>query len=311
MTKFSGVFPIAITPFHDDGSIDFESQRKLIHYLLDAGADGIGLFANASEGYTLANEERSQLLKVILEEVQGRVPVIVSTGQTGTDVAVEASRVAEAAGADALMVLPPYYLRPDAQGIFHYYRSISDAVRIPIMVQDAPLMTQVPMSAALLARMGKELEHVRYVKVEAPPTTLKITEVANHARGSLTLFGGLNGNFLIEEVGRGSRGTMPGSDLIPEFVRIWKLCASARWEDAWAEFTRILPSVRFGLQPGLGVSAMKHNLKALGVISSTRVRHPTRELDETGIQELAHLRRMLANPDLQPVIPGRDRASGN
>lgn len=311
MTEFSGVFPIAITPFDDDGSVDFESQRKLIRYLLDAGAHGLGLFANASEGYTLANEERSQLLRVILEEVQGRVPVIVSTGQTGTDLAVEVSRAAEVAGADALMVLPPYYLRPDAQGIFHYYRSISDAVRIPIMVQDAPLMTQVPMGAALLARMGKELEHVRYVKVEAPPTTLKITEVASHAKASLTLFGGLNGNFLIEEVGRGSRGTMPGSDLIPEFVRIWELCDSARWDEAWADFTRILPLIRFELQPGLGVSAMKHNLKALGVISSTRVRHPTRELDATGIQELAQLRRMPAHLDRQPVSPGRDRVSGN
>jgi 4-hydroxy-tetrahydrodipicolinate synthase len=311
LIEFSGVFPIAITPFHDDGSVDFESQRRLIRYLLNAGARGLGLFGNASEGYTLASEERSQLLSVILEEVQGRLPVIVSTGHTGTDVAVEISRAAETAGADALMVLPPYYLRPDAQGIFDYYRSISDAIRIPLMVQDAPLMTQVVMGAPLLARMGQELEYVRYVKVEAPPTTLKITEVASQAKGRLTLFGGLNGNFLIEEIGRGSRGTMPGSDLIPEFVRIWDWCSAGRWDDAWTEFTRILPLIRFELQPGLGVSAMKHNLKALGVISSSRVRHPTRELDAMGIQELARLRLRLANADGPPMSPGSERIAGN
>jgi 4-hydroxy-tetrahydrodipicolinate synthase len=287
MRKLEGVFPIVLTPFHDDGSIDMDSQKRLVRYLIDSGAHGLGLFANASEGYALSGAERLELTKIILRQINGRVPVIVSTGHTGTDVAVEMSREAEAAGADALMVLPPYFLKPEGEGLFHYYRKISEAVHIPIMVQDAPLLTQVAMAPALLARMAAQIEHVRYVKVEALPTAPKITEIVKAASThDLKLFGGLNGHFLLEELGRGSCGTMPGSDLIPEFVKIWNLYRDQKHGGARAEFNRCLPLIRYELQPGLGVSVMKHNLKQAGIIESARVRHPTRALDELGAGEV-------------------------
>jgi 2-keto-3-deoxy-L-arabinonate dehydratase len=290
MKSFRGIFPIVNTPFHEDGSIDFESQRRLIHFLIDAGAHGLGLFGNASEGYTLAGAERAELLKIILEETNGRAPVIVSSGHTGTDVAVALSREAEAAGADAVMVLPPYYFKPDAEGVFQYFRAISEAIRIPIMVQDAPLMTQVAMGSALLARMARELENVRLAKIEAPPTAPKVSEVAALANGALTIFGGLNGQFLIEELQRGAVGTMPGSDMPDVFARIWNLYQSGEVKEARAEFTRYLPLIRYELQPGLGVSVMKHNLRDAGIIASARVRHPTRSLDAAGVRELRELR---------------------
>lgn len=290
LDKFQGVFPIVNTTFHDDGTVDFESQRRLVRFLLDCGAHGLGLFGVASEGYTLSYAERAELMRIIIKEVDGRVPVIASTGHTGTDVAVALSLEAEAAGADALMVLPPYFLKPDNEGIVHYFRSISDRVSLPIMVQDAPLMTGVAMGASLLARMGKELDCVRLVKVEAPPTAPKISEVLALAGGSLLLHGGMNGQFLIEELGRGSRGTMPGSDLTDMFVRVWNSYETGDTAAARREFNRFLPLIRYELQPGLGVSVMKHNLRAGGIIASTRVRHPTRSIDEAGLRELKELR---------------------
>ena len=173
MTGLRGVFPVVCTTFRDDGSVDAESQRRLVRHLVDGGAHGLGLFGNASEGYTLAGDERRQLLDVILREVDGAVPVVVSSGHTGTDVAVSLSRDAAAAGADALMVLPPYFVKPDADGLLHYYRAIADAVPIPVMVQDAPLLTGVAMGAALLARMARDITGVTCAKVEAPPTAPK------------------------------------------------------------------------------------------------------------------------------------------
>jgi 4-hydroxy-tetrahydrodipicolinate synthase len=102
--------------------------------------------------------------------------------------------------------------------------------------------------------------------------------------------GGLNGQFLPEEHGRGSRGVMPGSDLIPEFVRIWAALETGDRAAAWDAFVRVLPLIRYELQPGLGVSAMETNLAARGVIRSTRVRHPTAAVDAQGLRELAALR---------------------
>ena len=288
-----GIFPILNTTFHDDGSLDFASQSRLVDYLLESGAHGFGLFGNASEGYALSDRERQDLLTAIARQVNGRVPLVVSTGATGTDLAVRASQTAQDQGAAALMILPPYFLKPGADGLMFYYEAISKAVTIPIMVQDAPLMSQVPMPAGLLVRMAREIEHVSLVKVEAPPTSAKFTQILE-SKPPVTLFGGLNGNFFVEEYDRGSRGVMPGSDMIPEFVRLWNLLESGQREEAWRLFVHLLPLIRFELQPGLGVSAMKHNLVARGIIAGARVRHPTSELDAAGLKELAFLREWIS-----------------
>ncbi|MEO8360157.1 MAG: dihydrodipicolinate synthase family protein [Vicinamibacteria bacterium] len=293
MKSLSGIIPIAVTPFHEDGAIDIPGQRRVIRFLIDSGAHGIGLFGNASEGYTLKEDERMTLMKAIVEENNGAVPLVASSGHTGTDVAVAMSREIEAMGASALMVLPPYYLKPDAEGVVHYYSAISAAVKIPIMVQDAPLLTQVPMGPDLLARMGRDIENVRLVKVEAPPTPSKISRLKQVAGDSLTLLGGLNGQFLLEELGRGSVGTMPGSDMTEAFVRIWTAWQKGDKATAATEFARHLPLIRYELQPGMGVAVMKQNLKDAGIIESARVRHPTRGLDAVDIAEVRELRASL------------------
>jgi 4-hydroxy-tetrahydrodipicolinate synthase len=290
VSPLNGVYPIANTPFHPDGSIDFESQDRLIDHLLAQGAHGLGLFGNASEGYTLSSAERIELMRRIAKRVKGRVPLVASSGHTGTDAAVELSKEMQDLGADCLMVLPPYFLKTDGDGLMHYFEAISKAVSIPIMVQDAPLMTQVMMPPALLARMGREIENVRYVKVEAPPTPAKCTALTKAAGDALTLFGGLNCQFFIEEFSRGVRGQMPGSDRTADLVAIWNALEAGRTAEAWQIFAKILPLLRFQLQPGLGVSAQKHNLVAAGVIASAHVRHPTAALDEASVAELAVLR---------------------
>jgi 2-keto-3-deoxy-L-arabinonate dehydratase len=291
--RWKGIFPILLTTFDEAGRLDVDSQLRLADYLIESGAHGLGLFGNASEGYTLSGPERLRLMQVILPHVNRRVPVIVSTGHTGTDCAAELGREAEGLGADGLVVLPPYFVKPDGAGLMRYYAAVSDAVKIPIMVQDAPLLTQVTMPPMLLARMAKEIANVLYVKVEAPPTAPKVSEVREVAGDDLTLFGGLNGQFLLEELRRGACGTMPGSDLIPEFVLIWNMHQRGDTKAARELFTRILPLIRFELQPALGVAAMKQNLKQAGVITSATVRHPTRELDSEGLTDLAELRAAL------------------
>lgn len=289
-----GIFPAVITTFDEHGGLDLASQVAIVNHLLQEGAHGLALFGNAGEGYTLADSEWSTLVDLVLKEVNGRVPVVVSTGHTGTDAAVNLSRRAEDAGATAVVVLPPYYLRPGADGLLFYYNAISDAIHIPIMIQDAPLMTQVGMPPAFLARMSEEIEHVQYVKVESPPTAPKISEVIRSSEGRLITFGGLNGLFMVEETQRGSRGLIPGSDMTAFYVKIWQMLEKGDSDQAWEIFGKILPLIRFELQPGLGVSAMKSNLFSRGIIRSTRVRHPTATLDADSLRELVVLRNMVS-----------------
>lgn len=289
MNHYEGIFPIALTTFDDHGEVDETSQLSLINHLIDCGVHGIAIFGNAGEGYALSESEKARLMPLIIKEVRKRVPVFVSTGHTGTHVAVQISKAAEDAGADGLMILPPYFLKPSAEDLFGYYKAISDAVSIPIMIQDAPLLTGVNIGAAQMARMAKECANVKLTKVEAPPTALKVTEVKQAVGNTMTIFGGLNGHFFLEELQRGARGTMPGSDMMPMFVRVWNLYEAGKLKEARAEFNRHLPLIRFELQPGLGVSAMKHNLKAAGVIKHTTVRPPTRSLDGLAVEELQQI----------------------
>lgn len=291
----AGIFPILVTTFDDEGRLDIASQLKLVDFLLEQGAHGLGLFGNASEGYALEGAERVELMKAIAKHVDGRVPLVASSGATGTRSAVELSKQLAGLGADALMVLPPYFLKTDGDGLMHYFEQISTGAKTPIMVQDAPLLTQVAMPPALLARMAREIEFVQSAKVEAPPTAPKITQTVKAAGDSLTIFGGLNAQFFIEEYQRGARGTMPGSDRIADLVQIWNALGAEKLDEAWDVFTRILPLLRFELQPGMGVSAMKHNLVAQGVIASAAVRHPTAALDAVSLAELQVLRDRLTS----------------
>jgi 4-hydroxy-tetrahydrodipicolinate synthase len=293
VSTIRGIVPIVNTTFHEDGTIDLESQRSLVRFVIESGAHALGLFGNASEGYTLTEDERRTLLRAIVDEVGGRIPLIVSSGHTGTDAAVWLSKQAQDGGASALMVLPPYYMKTDGEGLLHYFEAISNAVTIPIMVQDAPAMTAVAMGPELLAKLGREIEHVTLVKVEAPPTPGKIARLVALGGSSLTLLGGLNGHFLLEELERGAVGTMPGCDMTDAFVRVWDAWTSGDHDGARREFDRMLPLIRYELQPGMGVAVMKRNLCDAGIIACARVRHPTRSLDAADINDVRRLREPL------------------
>jgi len=310
MPVLTGVIPILATTFREDATLDLASQERLVEHLLEAGVHGLGLFGNAGEGYTLTEDERRSLLATVRKAVDGRVPLVVSSGHSGTDAAVRLSKEAEDQGAAALMILPPCFMKTDADGLLRYFDEIGRAVRIPIMVQDAALMTQVTMPPPLLARMACEIESLRYVKVEAPPTAPKVTAVLRETEGRLTVFGGMNGQFLIEEAQRGARGTMPGSDIAAVYVRIWNHIEAGDLEHAWQLFAAALPLIRFELQPGLGVSAMKHNLLAAGVIRCARVRHPTGELTPESVSELRFLRERVSDQTRgSPQSPTASRKS--
>ncbi len=128
------------------------------------------------------------------------------------------SLIGNEGGSRGLMILPPFFLKPSARDLVECYTEISNAVSTPIMIQDAPMLTAVNISAAQMTQMACEGKNVRYVKVEAPTTT--VTEVRDAAGDLPPIFGGLNGHFLIEE---SQRGAMPGSDMTNMFVRVWNL----------------------------------------------------------------------------------------
>ena len=154
--RMQGVFPILVTPFDEESRIEEDSLRRLIDFNLDAGVDGLGV-ALGSEVYKLTEAERGQVTRIVVDQVAGRVPVVINTGAQGTDVAVHYSRMAEENGADALMALPPSFMPAGPDQTVAYYRAISDAAPLPIFIQDVAASTISPRpgaAAGARVRMG-------------------------------------------------------------------------------------------------------------------------------------------------------------
>src|SRR6201991_4033573 len=168
--------PVAPTIFGESGELDLDGQRRCIDFMIDAGSQGLCILANFSEQFVLTDAERDQVMTAVLEHVAGRVPVIVTTTHFGSQICAERSRRAQDAGAAMVMIMPPYHgatFRVGEPAIYEFYKAVSDAIDIPIMVQDAPV-AGTPLSAAFLARMAKEIANVGYFKIEMPGTAAKL-----------------------------------------------------------------------------------------------------------------------------------------
>ena len=282
-----GVYPILVTPFDEESRIDEESLRRLIEFNLEAGVHGLGV-ALGSEVYKLTEAERARMTRVVVDRVGGRVPVVINTGANGTDLAVHYSQMAQENGADALMVLPPSFFPAGAEEAAAYYRAISDAVPLPIFIQD---VAASPISAGLAKRLAEECEWVQYIKVESFPVVAKVAAMVAEAGDALTVFGGAGGGYFIEEMRRGSVGTMPFCTQPEAFVDIWNRVQVGDEAGAWETFYKYLaPVARLSAQgAGLFHGVHKEILVHRGVIQTAMVRAPAPSLDPVTRRELEAL----------------------
>src|SRR5262249_50146888 len=176
---YRGVFPVAPTIFNERGELDLVGQRRCVDFMIDAGSNGLCILANFSEQFVLTDAEREKVMHAVLEHVAGRVPVIVTTTHFGSRICAERSRQAQDAGAAMVMVMPPYHgatFRVPEKGIYDFYRAVSDAIDIPIMIQDAPV-AGTPLSVDLLARMAREITNISYFKIEVPMAAAKLRDL--------------------------------------------------------------------------------------------------------------------------------------
>ena len=269
-----GVYPILAMPFDAHNRIDEDVLRREAEFLIEAGVDGMGI-ALASEVPMLAEAEREQALRIVVGQVRGRAKVVMNTSALGTDLAVQSSRRAEDLGADAVMVLPPAAV---ASETVDYYARVAEATSLPIFIQDVPT---APVPPGLALQIANRIEHDWYLKAETPPTPPRVTEVLSLCGDRVTVFGGAGGSFFIEELRRGSVGTMPGSTIPEVFVQVWKLAQSGQLDQAEALFAPYAALLRL-LAQGNGISfyLTKEVLRLRGVFERTDVRRPALRPDD-------------------------------
>lgn len=274
--RYQGVFPVVPTTFKDDGSLDLESQKRCVDFMIDAGSNGLCILANFSEQFSLSDDERELITRTVLAHVAGRVPVIVTTTHYGTAVCAARSRRAQELGAAMVMVMPPYhgatFRVPEGQ-IFEFYARVSDAVDIPIMVQDAPASGTV-LSAPFLARMATEIEQLAYFKIEVPGAATKLRELIR--LGGDAIEGPWDGEeaiTLLADLDAGATGAMTGGGY-PDGIRsIMDAYQAGQRESAVQAYARWLPLINYENRQG-GILTAKALMKEGGVIACEAARHP-------------------------------------
>ena len=294
-----GVFPIAPTPFTEVGDIDIDGQRRILDCHIDQGVAGICILANYSEQFSLTDEERRTLMDVCLEQVAGRVPVIVTVSHFSTRIAAMRARQAAEAGASMLMLMPPYHgatLRADERLIQEHFGAVAEASNLPLMLQDAPI-SGTPLDVATLVRLAKAVPAVRAYKIEVANAAGKLRLLIDVGGASVAEpFDGEESITLMADLDAGATGSMP-SGLLPDLIApvVFKHLSGDRSGAADA-YRTILPLINFENRQ-CGLRATKAVFKAGGVIASDHVRHPLVPLHPAtlaGLLELAHEVRPLA-----------------
>jgi 4-hydroxy-tetrahydrodipicolinate synthase len=273
--RFQGVFSVLPTPFTRNGDVDVESLRRVVDLFVVAGVNGLTALGVTGEVARLSERERDLVLETVVDQARGRVPVIAGATADGTRTCTDLCRRAVSMKATAVMVSPPRMPKLNSDAVLAHYRSLADAVDIPIVVQDYPPISGYAMEPSLLARIARDIPQARTIKLEDPPTPLKTSRILAQSSGvEIDILGGLGGVYLIEELISGASGVMTGFAYPEMLIEVVRLFRSGNTKSAADAFYRYVPLMRFEFQEGVGMAIRKELLRRRGVLADASIRAP-------------------------------------
>jgi 4-hydroxy-tetrahydrodipicolinate synthase len=283
-----GVWNIVPTPFMPDGELDEASITSLVEFVIETGVDGLTILGVLGEAGKLGDAERTRVIEVALDTAAGRIPVCVGVSHAATGRAVAFAKEAEAAGAHSVMLAPPAMARPTDAGLRRHYLAVADAIGIPVVVQDHPASSGVQMSVEFLVSLFRERPSCGVVKLEEEPTPPKAGRLLE-AAPELRVLGGLGGEMLLEELRRGTHGTMTGFGFPEVLVAIVRRWFDGDRETAALLFDRYASVIRFENQALLNLPIRKLVYQQRGAIAHATVRAPGGAVDPGTASDLGEL----------------------
>lgn len=292
-----GVLPILPTIFSERGEIDEPGMRRVLDYVVDSGATGIVFPGLASEYDMLDKDERLHLTARVGEWLDGRIDFVVGASARSTADAAAYALAGARAGASAAMILTPHAMADDLAAMAAFFRDVHAEAGIDIMLQNAPAPMGIGLALDRVAALAREVPGIRYVKEEAPPSGQRITELGELAGGALdAVFGGAGARYVIDELTRGAKGTMPACEITELHVAMYRAFTQGDEARARALFERTLPLLN--MQAIFRWRLTKAVLQRRGLIGSAYTRAKGPELDRFDRIELDALLARLA--DLLP-----------
>jgi len=243
MKAFRGTYTVMITPFTPAGDVDIAALRAFVDWQIEEGVHGLIPLGSTGEFLSLDDDEKALVAETVIAQAAGRVPVLIGTGAEDTREVVRLSRRAESLGADGVMIIPPFYSTPTDDELVHHYKTVADAISLPIMVYNNPATANVDLKPALVARLA-EIDNCLYIK----ESTLEVTRVRDVIRlcgNRMTVFGGILG---FESFVEGAQGWVAvASNVVPSaMARIFSLFADdGAIIEARELYLKYLPVIEF------------------------------------------------------------------
>jgi 4-hydroxy-tetrahydrodipicolinate synthase len=298
--SIEGVCPIVVTPFREDGSVDFDSFGALCETLLAGGSDALALFGYASEFFKLTDDERERLAEILIERCDRLDhPSVVSVTAQSTHVAVQEARQFESMGADALMVLPPYERSPPQSAIYEHLLAVANAVDVPIVVQYAPGSTGIQLPPSFFADLYADAEAVEYFKIECDPAGPYITTLLEETNEEPGIFVGRAGYEMIDAYDRGAVGVMPASAMFDIYVQIHRAYHNGDRSGA-IEIHRDLVTA-LNQFTRIGLPFEKEILQRRGIIESAANRDPVAGFDTQSREQFEQYYERFVEPHFSPI----------
>jgi 4-hydroxy-tetrahydrodipicolinate synthase len=290
----NGVYIISVTPFTDQGEIDWPSVDSLLEFYIAKGVSGVTILGMMGEAHKLAEAESAAFAKYFIERVAGRVPVIVGVSNAGVDSLAHLAKSVMDVGAGGVMIAPAAGLKTEVQ-LRDYFAAVFKRLgpSVPVCFQDYPLGTGVNISVPAFLQLVDDHPNLVMFKHEDWPGLKKLQQVRRacdgQARRRISILCGNGGLYLPQELHRGADGAMTGFAYPEMLVDVCKAFFAGRSDDAEDLFDTYLPLVRYEQQIGIGLAIRKEILRRRGAIRSAAVRMPGPRLDKDDFEELDRL----------------------
>ncbi|MCD8131747.1 MAG: 4-hydroxy-tetrahydrodipicolinate synthase [Lachnospiraceae bacterium] len=243
MSIFKGAGVAIITPFHEDGSVDYESFARLIEFQIANGTDAIIVCGTTGEASTLSHEEHLEVVGFCIKQVAGRIPVVAGTGSNCTETAVYLSQEAEKMGADGVLLVSPYYNKATQNGLYTHFKTIADSIHIPVILYNIQGRTGVNIAPATVARLFHDVDNIVAVK-EASGNISQVAHIAQLTDGQMDIYSG-NDDQIVPILSLGGKGVISVlSNIAPKQTHdICQLYFDGKVEESAREQLRALPLV--------------------------------------------------------------------
>jgi len=241
---FGRLIPAMVTPFDENGEVDYDRAVALAHRLIDGGSDSLLIFGTTGESPTVPAAEKLQMFKRIEEECGNEVPVIANVGSNCTATTIEFAKQAQEVGVDGLMAVVPYYNKPPQEGIYQHFKALAEAVDLPIIMYNIPGRCGVNMQAETTLRLASEYKNIVAVK-EASGNLDQIKEIIDNAPAGFSVYSGDDSlTYEIMKLGGAGVITTTGNVLPGRMKEIVQLSADGDYEAAYAAHEKLLPIMK-------------------------------------------------------------------